>query len=200
MRRWSHLRDRQWRLRSPLSSIAVAAATFLVVTAAVCGDGGPPTDGPLRMQGADEKSVAYLRADFGRRVVYGYNIVTNRGKTDATLVSARLVGTVSRRNAYVETVRMKPLPGNTGDTVGADVWPTTVLAPHSDRQLTSHVMHAGEAVELLFIVRVRQRGRWEWPRTELTYRSGGRLWRSVAASGFLVCVPATITCDPRKVT
>jgi hypothetical protein len=175
-------------------------ATFLVVTAVACGDGGPPTGGPLSIDGAKEKSVVYVRADFGRRVVYGYNIVTNRGKLDATLVSARLVGKVSREDAYVQTVRIKPQPRNTVQYVGADVWPTTALPPHSDRRLEGHVMHGGETVELLFIVRVPHRGRWGWPNTELTYRSGGRLWRSVAKSGFLVCVPATITCDPDKLT
>lgn len=43
MRRWSHLRDRQWRLRSPVSSIAVVITAYQLTVVVLVPASGPGT-------------------------------------------------------------------------------------------------------------------------------------------------------------
>jgi hypothetical protein len=136
-------------------------------------------------------------ADLGHDVVYGYNVVANRGSRSVQLLTGALTGNVDTRDARVLDVRVYDYVQGGQGLLGADVWPSTSLPHNAGSRIAGYLLRPGKEVELLFIVRAERRGHWQWRGTVVTYRSAGRLYRREDTNGFVVCVPRVTICSAK---
>jgi hypothetical protein len=114
--------------------------------------------------------------------------VRNSGNTAAELTSGRLVGNVAADDAELVDVRVIDLQAHPGDLVGAATWPFEDYAARSVDG-TGFSLPPGAEAELLFLVRVRAEGSWQWPSTSLRYASEGKSYEIETDTGFQICTP-----------
>jgi hypothetical protein len=183
-----------------------ALLSLLVVVLTSCdGSEGPdptsnaPTNGPVQFPGADIIQRAGMHSAKGEQVLFGATTVVNKGDSTAILSAAELVGEISPSAAEVIEIRVIGLgeaPG-TGDLLGASSWPARGYREWW--QDAAHVdgaqIKAGEAAELVFVVKVNETGDWYWPKTALDYSVDGTAYSAVTNFGFQVCPPPPGTCS-----
>lgn len=177
-----------------------AVLTCAVVLVVLGGVGWAATrPGPVRFdtEGTEGSAWAYALAGAGQRPVFGLLGVTNHGDRPAVLRDARLTGPsdeVVDGGARVVQVLVRDAPAGEDYLGAAPDWPAEHFADDAV-PLEGHVLAPGATVEVLYVVAVDVDGHWFWPRSELTYTSGGRRHRTSTSTGFLICPPEVRACE-----
>ncbi len=171
-------------------------ARVLVAVAVLSGCGVVGGDDPLGAGGGESRSTSGASAAVvGQQLAFGPTVLTNDTDEDAILVSARLVPTGVAGG--VEPVAVFAV--NTLDARGipaAGTWPKQVnYTATSLHPVPGYRVAPNSAVRLLFILDVKDAGRWSFSGVQLTYMHSGWFNQEVTDDGFVACVELLPDCQ-----
>lgn len=173
-------------------ALAAAVASVLVLLVGCSHDAGPGdtgvADAGLTFEEDPAGYSAGMDTDAPARIAFGLTILQNTGDDPVRLTSAGLSYTGDDGAALVR-VRAVDIHDHPGHLVGVTRWPYRGVRGISAK-LRGLVMRPGDEVELLYVVRVRRTGHYEWTQPQVRYSYKGDVLTATSVAHFTIDPPA----------